>query len=803
MRLFTLCLPRLIAMPLALIGAGCKSEFTSPTPIPTKLAFTAQPTATVAGAAILPAVAVTVQDARGNAVPSATNPITVVITTGTGTLGAHVRGTRTVSAINGVAVVPTLNIDSVGTNYTWTATASGLTDGTSTPFAIVAAPTSKLRFTVQPPNATAGEVISPAVTVAVQDSLGNTVPTAIDFVTVAITTATGTMGAHLRGTKTVSASIGLAVFSNLNIDSTGTDYTLTATAPGLADGTSTPFAIVAAPASKLGFTVQPTNATAGVAISPAVTVAVQDSLGNTVPTATDVVTLAITSATGTTGAHLRGSRTVSAANGMATFSTLSIDSVGTGYTLTVTVSGLPDGTSSPFNIIVAPATKLGFTKQPNITFVGASTTFRVAIQDSLGNTVTGEIGTIAVVIGTNPGGGTLSGTASATTSSGVATFSTLSIDKAGTGYTLTASLSGFTEATSASFDVVALSSVSAGLVHSCAKTTDGAVFCWGYNSDGELGNGSSAHQSTPVPVSGGLSFTSISAGGNHSCGVTTGAAYCWGDNFYGGLGNGSTTNSSTPELVSGGLIFAAVSAGGQYHSCGLTTGGAVYCWGYGAQGQLGNDSTSNKSTPVAVSGGRTFASVTAGAYHSCGVTTGGAAFCWGSNDSGQLGNGLTGSSSTPVPVSGGLTFAAVSAGYYHSCGVTTGGAAYCWGNNPGGELGNGSTASDSSPVAVAGGLTFAAVSAAAYYTCGLTTVEAAYCWGRGYHGQLGNGSTANCSTPVAVSGGLTFAALSAGTFHSCAVTTGSAVYCWGFNTYGQLGNGTTSDSSTPVAVSGP
>jgi alpha-tubulin suppressor-like RCC1 family protein len=684
---------------------------------------------------------------------------------------------------------------------------AGCTNESTSPAPTPTTP-AKVAFTSQPTTTVAGAVTLP-LAVAVQDASGHTVPTATDFVTVAITSATGTTGAHLRGTKTVSASKGVATFSTLSIDSVGTGYTLTATASGLTEGTSTPFAIVAASAAKLGFTVQPTNATAGVALSPAVLVAVQDSLGNTVPTATNTVTVAITSATGTTGAHLRGTRTVSATTGVATFSALSIDSVGTGYTITATASGFPDRIGSPFDILVAPASKLGFTQQSSVAFVGASTRFRVAIQDSLGNTATGVNGTVTLAIGSNPGSGTLSGTASVPTSSGVATFSTLNIDQAGTGYTLTASLSGVTGATSAAFNVLALSAVSSGLLHNCGRTSDGVAFCWGYNSNGELGNGSTANRSTPVPVSGGLSLASIRAGGNHSCGVTTGgAAYCWGDNLVGELGNGSTTSSSTPVAVAGGLMFAAVSPGLQSHTCGLTIGGAAYCWGFGAQGQLGNDSTSNESTPVAVSGGLNFASVTAGAFHSCGVTTGGAAYCWGSNDSGQLGNGLTTSSSTPVPVSGGLTFAAVSAGSLHTCGVTTGGAVYCWGFNGYGQLGNGTTLRSSSPVPVSGGFSFTSVSAGGLYSCGITTGGAAYCWGNNFEGELGNGATtgvisSNSSTPVAVSGGLAFATLSAGVFQSCAVTTGDAVYCWGFNAYGQLGNGTTSDSNTPVAISSP
>src|SRR5947199_232466 len=232
-----------------------------------------------------------------------------------------------------------------------------------------------------------------------------------------------------------------------------------------------------------------------------------------------------------------------------------------------------------------------------------------------------------------------------------------------------------------------------------------------------------------LPVTTGLTFAQVSAREYYACGVTTaGAAYCWGYNGDGELGNGTTTTSPTPVAVSGGLTWAAVSAG-LYHTCGVTTAGAAYCWGYNGDGQLGNGTTTNSPTPVAVAGGLTFATVSAGGRSACGVATAGRAYCWGYNGDGELGNGTTTNSTTPVAVAGGLTFAAVSAGFNFACGVTTAGAPYCWGDNGFGELGNGTTTNSPTPVAVAGGLTFATVSAGHYHACGVTTAGAACCWG--------------------------------------------------------------------------
>ena len=238
----------------------------------------------------------------------------------------------------------------------------------------------------------------------------------------------------------------------------------------------------------------------------------------------------------------------------------------------------------------------------------------------------------------------------------------------------------------------------ASLSHTCGVTAARAAWCWGFNDKGQLGNGTQTSSMAPVAVAGGLNFTSVTSAYVSACGVTTdGAAYCWGDNSAGQLGIGGYDQSphTTPVAVTGGLTFKTVSTGGN-RTCGLTTDGAVYCWG-------GYDGS---GVPAAIPGGLTFVSVTAGGYHACGITSSGAAYCWGDNTFGQLGNGsFTSRGSTPDAVVGGLTFTSLSAGTYHTCGVTTGGVGYCWGDNGYGELGNGVSGSGSAtPVLIAGQL---------------------------------------------------------------------------------------------------
>jgi alpha-tubulin suppressor-like RCC1 family protein len=345
-----------------------------------------------------------------------------------------------------------------------------------------------------------------------------------------------------------------------------------------------------------------------------------------------------------------------------------------------------------------------------------------------------------------------------------------------------------------------------GYAHTCALAPSGQAYCWGANWNGRLGDNTTTDRSTPVAVQQptGVTFTSITAGADESCGLTSaGAAYCWGRNDIGQLGDNTTTDQHTPVAVQqGGVTFASITSG-RWHTCGLTSAGAAWCWGYNGYGGLGDNTTTDRHIPVAVQqGGVTFASMTAGWLHTCGITGAGAAYCWGWNANGQLGDNTTTDRHIPVAVQqGGVTFASMTAGGLHTCGITGAGAAWCWGYNTYGQLGDNTTTERHTPVtAQQGAVTFTSITTGGAHTCGLTGAGAAYCWGWNANGQLGDNTTTDEHVPVAVQqGGMTFASMAAGAYHTCAVKLSSQlIYCWGSNGTGQLGDQTTTDRYSPV-----
>jgi hypothetical protein len=412
-----------------------------------QLAFLIGPTDAQAGVPIAD-MQVAVQDADGNTVTSYNEDVVLAIATNPG--GGTLSGTTTVEAASGVSTFSGLSIDKVGTGYTLTATSGTLTAATSAAFTITPGTATQLIFTQQPSNTVAAETVTPAVSVTVQDDYGNTVASYATVVSLAIGTNPG--GGTLTGGDAVAPVAGVATFAGLSIDKSGPGYTLQAASDGLSQ-TSTAFDIAPSVATQLAFVVQPNNTLAGATIAPPVQIAVQDSLGNTVTSATDAITVAI--GTNPAGGTLSGTLMANAVNGVAAFADLSIEVAGVGYTLTGSSGTLTQAVSAAFDIEVGTGNQLAFFVQPSNTVYGSVVTpaIQVEVQDAAGNRVTGATDQITLLIGTNPSGGFLTGTTAVAAVAGLATFSDITIDQSGVGYTLIALGSGLVSATSNAFDI--------------------------------------------------------------------------------------------------------------------------------------------------------------------------------------------------------------------------------------------------------------------------------------------------------------------------------------------------------------
>lgn len=362
--------------------------------------------------------------------------------------------------------------------------------------------------------------------------------------------------------------------------------------------------------------------------------------------------------------------------------------------------------------------------------------------------------------------------------------------------------------------------VSAGLFTTCAIDQSDHLFCWGDNTYGGLGNGTTDASTTPVPVGMPLTFeyiAKVDTAGYTTCAVTTaGALYCWGANSYGNIGNDTTDIQLSPVFIDGGVLagkFVADVAVDQFNTCALTLDGMVACWGYGDLGTNGDGTTSDRHVPVAVVGGamagRSATSISMGNGGVCATTSDHKLVCWG-----RAWSVSGGSSSSTVPklvrtgyLRGKGTQSSTVNG--HICAVTTEQKLACWGANDHGALGDGSPNMSFSPLLInTGSLTNKLITSVgvsgSYASCALTTRKKVSCWGHNEFGQLGIGNTTDQPVPVAVNRGALRRAkvskISVGMFHACAITLAGKVVCWGKNDYGQLGDATINNHSTPKPI---
>jgi alpha-tubulin suppressor-like RCC1 family protein len=299
--------------------------------------------------------------------------------------------------------------------------------------------------------------------------------------------------------------------------------------------------------------------------------------------------------------------------------------------------------------------------------------------------------------------------------------------------------------------------VALGDAKACARKTSGALWCWGAF---YVGDGSGTNQLAPVQITSlGATLSGVAVGEDHTCAITSDhSLWCWGRNNFGQLGDGTTAPEASPIRVTAlGATVVEVAAAFE-RTCARKQDGTLWCWGYNGVGQLGDGTATDQHSPVQVTAlGASVAQISTGVYHTCARTNDGAVWCWGANDSGQLGSdALDPFTPTQVTALGTsvIKLNSGSGGEAHSCAIKADRTLWCWGGNFEGELGNGTTVDSMSPIQVTAlGASVVDASVGGRDTCAAKADGSLWCWGSGDYAQLGDGSqNINRLKPVQVSG---------------------------------------------------
>jgi uncharacterized repeat protein (TIGR02543 family) len=389
---------------------------------------------------------------------------------------------------------------------------------------------------------------------------------------------------------------------------------------------------------------------------------------------------------------------------------------------------------------------------------------------------------------------------------------------------------------------IAMELLSMGSDHSVALSTDGRVFVWGSNNYGKLGDGTSQNKNVPTEITSsffleeGDEIISLFLGDYHSSALSaTGQTFMWGFNSNGQLGDGDSRNIDiyVPKVITSRFSLTAgdkiISLSlGAVHSSALSATGRVFTWGFNGSGRLGDGTTTNRNVPTEITSrfsltaGDKIISLSLGYTHSSALSKTGRVFTWGFNGSGQIGDGTTTNRNVPTEITSRFSLTAgdkiisVSLGYTHSSALSETGRIFMWGSNYDGQIGDGTTdamigkqnvpTEITSRFSLITGDKIISLSLGGRVSSALSETGRIFMWGSNYYRQLGDGTSADRNIPTEITSSFSLTAgdkiisVSLGSTHSSALSQTGRVFTWGWNENGQLGDGTTNASNVPVVI---